>query len=362
MVACTRFPSLAGRRHSAASVGAVASPSARPRAAVSVWSAVSLSAVICFSATICPRSALAQPQDAAAGSASDVARDLFERGKAKWAANDFAEAAVLLAASNQQLPRPGTAMLLADAYERSGRLRAALDTFRLASQLARQSGNTQLEHRANTREAALLPRLSQLELRVSPPAPSGLLVTLNGVEVPADQLNTVLYLDAGNYVVEARAPGHRTFQSQVALTSDGPRPLGARVVPIGLVRGAEGDRSGEPAPGDASRSERDTLAWWVGGAGGALVLASVVSLAVALGKNGASKDHCGLDGGTLVDDDNVCTRRGADLRGQARTFAHLATAGGIVGLAGIGAGLAIHFTAPRAGEPEAAWMSWSATF
>jgi hypothetical protein len=306
----------------------------------------------------------AHAQAPAARDTSAVARDLFDRGKAKWAEGEFGEAAVLLAASNQQLPRAGTAMLLADAYERSGRLRAALETFRQASQLARDSGNPELEHRANTREAALLPRLAQLEIRIGQPAPRGLLVTLNGVELPAAQLDTVLYLDPGNYVIEARARDQDPIRLQVALANDGLHPLGARVVPInfaGATSSDEAERS-RPAPGDMTRKERDELALWIGGAGSALVLASVVSLVFALGKNGASKDHCGLEGGTLVNDDNLCTPRGADLRGQARTFAHLATAGGIIGLGGLGAGLALHFTGPRESEPEAAWVSWSSSF
>jgi hypothetical protein len=256
-------------------------------------------------------------------------------------------------------------MLLADAYERSGRLRAALESFRLASELARQSQNPQLEHRANTRVAALLPRLAQLEIRIGQPAPSGLFVTLNGVELPAAQLNTVMYLDPGNYTVEARAPGHRPFQLQLALANEGLQPLGVRVVPISLTRGTESGapaQGSEPVPADSSSSGRDTLAWWVGGAGGVFVLASVVSLFVALDKNGDSNNQCGLQGDTGVDDENVCTGRGVDLRGQARTFAHLATAGGIIGIAGIGAGLALHFTARDAGEPQTAWVSWSAAF
>jgi hypothetical protein len=296
---------------------------------------------------------------------SEVARDLFERGKAKWAAGDFREAAVLLAASNQQLPRAGTTMLLADAYERSGRLRAARDTFRLASQLARQSGNTQLEHRANTREAALLPRLSQLQIRIDPPVPNGLFVTLNGVEVPAAELNTVMFLDAGNYVIEARAPGYRSIHLPVQLTNDGPHPLGARVVPIHLARGQDdAGRSDQVGSGaiDTRGSDRDTLAWWIGGAGGALVLASVVSTIVALNKDSDSRKQCGIGGGTFIDDEDLCTQGGADLRGQARTFAHLATIGGILGVAGIGAGLAIHFTAGGPSEPQAAWVGWSARF
>jgi hypothetical protein len=331
----------------------------RRRRSAALTSACAL-AFLSLSISAAPAQAQAQP----ATDTSAVARDLFDRGKAKWAAGEFAEAAVLLAASNQQLPRAGTAMLLADAYERSGRLRAALETFRQASQLARDSGNPELEHRANTREAALRPRMSQLEIRVAQPAPSGLLVTLNGVELPATQLNTLLYLDPGNYVIEARARGQEPVRHQVALANDGLHALGTRVVPIHFAGASSNDETErrEPAPGDMTRQERDELALWIGGAGSALVLASVVSLVFALGKNGASKDRCGIEGGTLVDDDNLCTSRGADLRGQARTFAHVATATGIIGLGGLGAGLTLHFTGPRESGPESAWVSWTASF
>jgi hypothetical protein len=119
---------------------------------------------------------------------------------------------------------------------------------------------------------------------------------------------------------------------------------------------------GDSAPLDTSGSNRDTLAWWIGGAGGALVLASVVSMVVALNKNSDSKGQCGIEGGAVIDDGDLCNQRGADLRGQARTFAHLATAGAILGVAGIGTGLVLHFTAGGAREPESAWIGWSAAF
>jgi tetratricopeptide (TPR) repeat protein len=295
----------------------------------------------------------------AGGTASQIARDLFERGKAKWTLGHYDEAASLLAASNQQMPRAGTCMLLADAYERLGRLRTARDTFQLASKLARDSGDSQLEYRANTREAALAPRLPRIEVRVPQPLPRGLLVTLNGVELPPDELNAPTALDAGNYHLEARAPGYRPFARDIQLSNDGPQPLGARVISVQLSRGGEDD----PAqPFEDASNPRETLAYWVGGAGAALTLGGVISLLVALDKNGASQSECGLEGGARTDDENACTPRGAKLRSDARTFAHLATAGTLLGLGGLGAGITLYLTAGGDSSADAAGVRWVGTF
>lgn len=306
--------------------------------------------------------ALAPPlgAQAPAGDAKpQIARDLFERGKAKWALGQYAEAASLLAASNQQAPRAGTSMLLADAYERLGRLRTARDTFQLASELARGSGDSQLEYRANTREAALAPRLPRIEVRIPQPRPRGLLVTLNGVELPPDELDVPTALDAGNYHLEARAPGYRPFARDIQLSNDGPQPLGARVIAVQLARGDEGE---EAQPFEDASSQRRTLAYWVGGAGAALTLGGIVSLLVALDKNGASQSECGLEGGASSDDENACTPRGAELRSDARTFAHLATAGTLLGLGGLGAGITLYVTAGDGSHADAAGVRWQGAF
>lgn len=306
--------------------------------------------------------ALAPPlaaQTPPADTQAQIARDLFERGKAKWTLGQYDEAASLLAASNQQLPRAGTCMLLADAYERLGRLRTARDTFQLASKLAQGSGDSQLEYRADTREAALAPRLPRIEVRLPQPLPRGLLVTLNGVELPPDELNAPTALDAGNYHLEARAPGYRTFARDIQLSNDGPQPLGARVIAVQLSRGSEG----APAqPFEDAASQREALAYWVGGAGAALTLGGVISLLVALDKNGASQSECGLEGGARSDDENACTPRGARLRSDARTFAHLATAGTLLGLGGLGAGITLYLTAGADSSAEAAGVRWAGRF
>jgi tetratricopeptide (TPR) repeat protein len=322
-----------------------------PRWAPHVLAGVLATALPPLSATAAAQVA---PAPAPAPGATQIARDLFERGKAKWAAAQYEEAAALLAASNQQLPKAGTSMLLADAYEHLGRLRTARDTFRRASELARQSGESQLEYRASTREAALLPRVPHVQIRVPAPVPPGLLVTLNGREVPPSELNVATALDAGAYLLEAHAPDHEPFSARLELTNDAPQ-AGARVISVHLVPRAERTDT-------ATASGRDTLAWWLGGAGGVLTAASLVTLIVALDKNSASKQECGEAGGAAEPDENACTERGVELRDQARTLANIATVGGILGLAGIGAGLTLHFTAPDRETGTAMYVGYGGVF
>jgi hypothetical protein len=287
-----------------------------------------------------------------------IARDLFERGKEKWASGNYEEAAALLAASHHQAARAGTLLLLADAYERLGRLHSARQAFQQAAAVARSSGDDELEYRASTREAALVPRLPQLEIRVPRPAPRSLVVTLNGAEVPAAQLNARAEMDAGNYRLEARALGYRPFSMQLSLSNDGPSPRAAQVIVV-LLEPDGAETAPEPDEPAAARRE---LAWWVGGAGGAVVLASVVTMIVAVNENQSSEETCGLAGGAVWDDPNACSPSGVDQRNQARLLANLATVGGVLGLAGVGAGVALHLSAGSADEPTSARVSWSAAF
>jgi hypothetical protein len=110
------------------------------------------------------------------------------------------------------------------------------------------------------------------------------------------------------------------------------------------------------------RGSRRELAFWVGGAGAAVALASAVSMIIALDKNGASHARCGSDADPSNADENVCSRRGAELRDQARVLAHVASVGGVLGIAGVGSGLALYFSSGSAREPEAAGLRWSTEF
>src|SRR5690606_33935701 len=106
--------------------------------------------------------------------------------------------------------------------------------FERATLAARREGDPTLEARARTREAAVAPRVPLLELRIAQPVPPGLLVTLNGTEVPPEWHERPMPFDAGDYQLEAHAPGYRSVQARLELDNQLVRPGVPRVVRIAL--------------------------------------------------------------------------------------------------------------------------------
>jgi hypothetical protein len=261
-----------------------------------------------------------------------IAQDLFERGKLKWTERDFLTAASLFTASQEQVPKAGTSILLADCYEQLGRLRSARDAFQRAAGLASEAGDSDLARRARTREAALLPRIPRVEIRVGPPLPAGLLVMLNGVEVPHEWLNMAVPLDAGEYRLEARAPGHQAFVSSFKLVNDSAQSAGAQVAPV-LLR-PEGDSASSPA---SSFNQRQ-LAWWVGGGGAVLALTTGVLLSVS--KYKYDQGGCGtLD----ANQPKLCAN--PDAANSAHSLANWAAASAVLSAVALGTAVTLYVTA-----------------
>lgn len=298
---------------------------------------------------------------------TQIARDLFERGKSKWLEKQFEEAAALLMASQEQLAVPSTLVLLADSYEQMGRLRSASEAFGRAALLAAERGNLTLEHSARTREAALLPRIPQLEIRVPEPVPAGLLVTLNGVEVPARQLNVPLAMDAGYYQLEARAPGFLPSLSSVRLTNDRVHLAGPRVVPV-LLSALPSDPAQAVAPAgkrpavaaDVPLSGQQELGFWLGAGGVAAAVTSGVVMLVAWSKYSDAERSCQQATGNS----HRCPKAALDQRRDALQLANVATGFGLAGAASFGTGLALYLLPESNSEglPAGAALQWSGRF
>jgi hypothetical protein len=301
---------------------------------------------------------VAHAQDADSSRREAAASDLFERGKAKRAAGDYEAAASLFAASFREQPQAGTLVLLAEAYEHLGKLKSAHDTYLHAEQLADKEQDASLAHAAHTRGAALSPRIAQLEIRVATPLPRGLLVTLNGVEVPDSWLNNPVPLDNGYYKLEAFAPEHEPFVLNVQVVNHAAQTLGPQLAQVVLVASrstaaAAPDGVAPVAPADAAGFDQRDLALWIGGAGLAVGAVGVILGLVA--KSNHSDASC--------DAENVCdTQDDVDERSDAITLAHVGTGFGIAGLVGIGAGVTLYFTADDEDSGTSAVVGWTGRF
>jgi hypothetical protein len=306
---------------------------------------------LCFAFALQLAAGRAAAQATPPADEASIARELFDRGKAQWVAGEVNAALPTLLASQELMPRPSTLMLIADSYEKLGRLASASDSFRRAARLATEQQDPALARMALTREAALSPRVPRLEVRVAAPPPTGLLVTINGVEVRAEWLNAPMPLDPGSYRLDASAPGYVPFSTTVRLDEDVARPGEARVVGLDL-------REEPAAHGGLDRRD---LGFWIGAGGAASLAASAVFVVLAKMREADSDLDCGASpsGGR-----DICSKNGYDARNSALDLAHVATYFGVAGTVLVGTGLGLYVTAPSATEPlpAVAGLEWLGKF
>jgi serine/threonine-protein kinase len=292
----------------------------------------------------------ADPADLAAAEA------LFAEGRELMEAGDFASACPKLAESQRLDPGTGTALNLADCYEKQGRTATAWGTWLEAATLARQSAQPERERFARERAQSLEARLHRLVISVPPESRvEGLQITRSGVEVRAGAWGTALPVDPGEYAIEASAPGRVTHRDTIRI-DEGPGQSEVRIPVLAEVP-TEGPAPGAPPPapvapsdgGSSSGSSRRTVGIVLTSVGaGTLAVSGFFGLR-AMSLNSDSKDHCRTD--------VLCDARGLSLREDALAAGNLATI-----LAGVGGALAVTgvvlwVTAPNSDAPRVGAVS-----
>ncbi|WP_437685740.1 hypothetical protein [Sorangium sp. So ce176] len=220
-----------------------------------------------------------------------------------------------------------TRYFLADCYERIGKMASAWAHFLEVAARVRASGDRAKEAKARERAAAVLPKVSRLTVVVGAASAPGLEVKRDGTPVGAGQWGVPMPVDAGIHVIEASAPGKRTWTARVEVA-----PGGATST---LVVGPLED---DPASGDAggAGAPRRTLALVTGGAG---VVAVGVGTALAFAARSTFDESSAFCNG------DRCDRRGMDIRDSAVARANVATVVFGVGLAAIAGGGVLWLTA-----------------
>jgi hypothetical protein len=317
--------------------------------------------------------AVAQPSGQAAAATAQ-----FDQGRALLKQKQYAEACLAFEHSQKLDPQWGTLYNLAGCYVLSGKLASAWATYR---ELEQRDTNLARRKDAGKRARGLDKRLPRLIVRV-PDAPSGLAVTLDGVDITG-LVGADSPIDLGAHQLHASAPRHQDFDTTATISTEGktttvaivlapePRPAVARgrAAPRSdpASRPGPGKDAAAPArtaapddPGDArgSRgsveaveptpaSRRRTYGVIVAAAGGALVVTGLVFGRMADGKWSDAKALCGSD---LTCDNPGDLAAGNRLVADARTRATLSTVFVIGGAAAIAAGAVVVITAPH-GSP-----------
>lgn len=306
-----------------------------------------------------PRAAAAQasPDDAAQAQALfDEAFALMNKGK-------YADACPKLEASQRLDPGMGTQFRLAECYERMWRLARAWALFLEVAEAAKRENRLDREKQARQRADAIRPRVPSMTIVVPPAVASltGFDVTQDGTRVPQADWGRGVPVDPGEHVIEATAPGKKTWRQKVAVAEGGvaevtipalaveePGSAGSSTPPGGAT--SKPLRPEVPVPGPdepkAGSGQRTaaTIATVVGAggliAGGALGLLAKMSWDDTL-------THC--KGG----DPARCSPEAVGLQADASRWATLSTVGFAVGGVGLVTAGILWLTAPSSSEPAA---------
>jgi hypothetical protein len=278
---------------------------------------------------------------AAAGDAERAER-LFAEGKEHLAQQDYAGACPLFAESYRLDAATGTLLALAICHERAGKLASAYREYNEVLARSKQEPREDRERAARERVTALAARISTLTLSVSEVSGApGLELRVDGAVIDPQQAGKPIPVDGGEHVVEAWAPGKKTWRTTLVIAASiDPRTVivpkleaQAPEAPPPARRASVTARRATRTPRRAPESNAPTAVQWLGIAA---IGAGVVGLGAggyftlrALNQN--QKSNAGCEG-------DVCTKEGRRDRLDARRSGDVATiafaAGGALAAAG----------------------------
>ncbi|WP_437610305.1 hypothetical protein WMF20_02265 [Sorangium sp. So ce834] len=313
------------------------------------------SVVLASAALFAPVGALAQ------GMSSDptLAQTLFEEGRRLMEAKAYAEACPKLAESQRLRPGTGTLLNLALCNEALGKTATAWGQFKEALFASKKEGNAAREAFAQEHIGALEPRLSRIVLKAE--GTPGLLVRVDGHDIPAAALGTPIPIDPGSHEIEATASGYSVWSTTVQVGESAdlkaiavPKlqpappatPAAAPPGPAAGGAGSAGIAAGGSAGGGGGEGLR-TAGFVIGGAGAAVLGVGAVFGILAAGQaSDAEKDPALCPG-------KQCTPLGREEIDAAETKALVSTIGIGVGVAALGAGAILVLTSGRSGAEGA---------
>ncbi|WP_437897464.1 hypothetical protein [Sorangium sp. So ce124] len=299
---------------------------------------------LALAAVLLGSAALLAPSSAAAQAASGdptLAQTLFEEGRRLMEAKSYAQACPKLAESQRLRPGTGTLLNLALCNEGLGRTATAWGQFKEALFASKKEGNAAREAFAQEHIDALEPRLSKIQLNAE--NTPGLLVRVDGGDIPAAALGTPIPIDPGAHEVEATASGYTVWSTTVQVGESA--ALKAIAIPKLLPVAATSKPAGPQAPpvsggagGRSGGSSLQTAGFVIGGAGAAVLGVGAVFGILAAGQaSDAEKDEA-------LCPEKLCTPEGRKEIDAAETKALVSTIGVGVGVAALAAGAVLVLT------------------
>lgn len=277
-----------------------------------------------------------------------------ERAQAELDTKNFAEACPLLAQVYTSDKRPESLVVLAECYEKAGKIASAYGAYALLVSLPDSPNTDALRSKARARYAELGPRRSTVTVRLTPEQRRipGLRLRIDGRDLPPDTWDSPHPHDAGRALVTAEAPGKRPFSSAVDLAAEGASAVvdlsfdegtGATKAPSGTV-GSPTPRGGAPRGSSYFVDETTVGPYQVAGiatfaTGTATLLTGFVIGLLAAADYNRSAANCYL--GICADRAYVSAAEDARAKGDVGTVV------GGVGAVLMASGAAFYFFAPR---------------
>lgn len=232
---------------------------------------------VCASPTLARAEATAQERA--------LSESLFVEGKKLLDEGHAAEACPKLAESQRLDPGGGTQLLLGLCWEQAGRLATAWLELKDALAVALRDGRESRIQVAREHLAAIEPRLSKIEFRISAEANvEGLVIRRNGTEIPRAAWSVAMPFDAGDHEFGLSAPGYESATVSAHVEGEGqivPLPIPvlkkAQVAePAPLVGGKQDTKPADPqqptgAEDSTSPSLTRPIIGWALVGGGAIV-------------------------------------------------------------------------------------------
>lgn len=281
----------------------------------------------------------AHADDASTVAAATV---LFDEGVKLMDAGRAKEACPKLERSQALAPSGGTLQVLAECYEKTGRIATAWLTFREVAARAASAGKRDAEASALERASRLEGQLPRLTITVPPATKtSGLEVKRDGIVLKDAELGVPVPADPGPHEISATAPHMKPFTKTVTM-----RAKETLDFPIPALAPETVDMSGTTTEPPAEQPQPTGNAQRGIGIGVASVGVASLIVGGVFGMLAKSKNDEALDPKNCPTS-TQCNATGISLTDSAKSRALLSTILVAVGGAAVVGGGILFFTAPR---------------
>lgn len=283
-----------------------------------------------------------------------AAEVLFDEARALLGKGETEEACRKFEGSQKLDPGIGTALFLADCYEKIGRTASAWALFREAAAMANSAGQADREQIARARAGLLETKVPKLVLVTQAVANiPGLEILRDGTVIPLEMGSSEVPVDPGKHVIELRAPTKKPWSLLINVPNT---PEVQRITLPQMEDAPLPKKDDTVAPTIPEKNEsgvsngRRNVGIIVGAAGLAGLGVSGIFTGIALSKNSEADKIC---------NGSACpSQAGVDLGNDAITAANVSTVVLGVGLAGVAVGTILFLTAPSRTAKKASSTSF----